>query len=101
MTLLTKLSIQSNKLQFLSTFKVNVIRVIICGVHADLSGRFCSWMFLVFVTVLHVCSTSESLSVDDGEDGVREVAQTLQSCLEQAEPVQQIQLVKKVSENQM
>ncbi|XP_030603636.1 thyroid adenoma-associated protein isoform X2 [Archocentrus centrarchus] len=36
-----------------------------------------------------------SLSVDDGEDGVRQVAQTLQSCLEMTEPVQQIQLVKK------
>lgn len=37
-----------------------------------------------------------SLSVDGGEDGVRQVAQTLQSCLELTEPVQQIQLVKKV-----
>ncbi|XP_078128920.1 thyroid adenoma-associated protein isoform X2 [Sander vitreus] len=36
-----------------------------------------------------------SLSVDGGEDGVRQVAQTLQSCLELTEPVQQIQLVKK------
>ncbi|XP_068423389.1 thyroid adenoma-associated protein [Clinocottus analis] len=36
-----------------------------------------------------------SLSVDGGEDGVRQVAQTLQSCLELSEPVQQIQLVKK------
>ncbi|XP_034080889.1 thyroid adenoma-associated protein isoform X3 [Gymnodraco acuticeps] len=34
-----------------------------------------------------------SLSVGGGEDGVREVAQTLQSCLELTEPVQQIQLV--------
>lgn len=32
----------------------------------------------------------------DGEDGVRQVAHTLQSCLELTEPVQQIQLVKKV-----
>lgn len=37
-----------------------------------------------------------SLSVDGGDDGVRQVAQTLQSCLELTEPVQQIQLVKKV-----
>ncbi|XP_029030898.1 thyroid adenoma-associated protein [Betta splendens] len=37
----------------------------------------------------------ESLSVNGEEDGVRQVAQTLQSCLELAEPVQQIQLVKK------
>nr|XP_046258832.1 thyroid adenoma-associated protein isoform X2 [Scatophagus argus] len=36
-----------------------------------------------------------SLSVDGGEDGVRQLAQTLQSCLELTEPVQQIQLVKK------
>ncbi|XP_034407358.1 thyroid adenoma-associated protein [Cyclopterus lumpus] len=36
-----------------------------------------------------------SLSVDGGEDGVWQVAQTLQSCLELSEPVQQIQLVKK------
>ncbi|XP_037638453.1 thyroid adenoma-associated protein [Sebastes umbrosus] len=36
-----------------------------------------------------------SLSVDGGEDGARQVAQTLQSCLELTEPVQQIQLVKK------
>ncbi|KAM7385101.1 hypothetical protein PAMP_001198 [Pampus punctatissimus] len=36
-----------------------------------------------------------SLSVDGGENGVRQVAQTLQSCLELTEPVQQIQLVKK------
>lgn len=40
---------------------------------------------------------SESLSVNGREDGVRQVAQTLQSCLQLAEPVQQIQLVKKVS----
>ncbi|XP_026211398.1 thyroid adenoma-associated protein [Anabas testudineus] len=37
----------------------------------------------------------ESLSVNDGEDGIRQVAQTLQSFLESADPVQQIQLVKK------
>ncbi|XP_050932608.1 LOW QUALITY PROTEIN: thyroid adenoma-associated protein [Lates calcarifer] len=36
-----------------------------------------------------------SLSVDGGEDGVKQIAQTLQSCLELTEPVQQIQLVKK------
>ncbi|XP_035807135.2 thyroid adenoma-associated protein isoform X2 [Amphiprion ocellaris] len=36
-----------------------------------------------------------SLSIDGGDDGVRQVAQTLQSCLELTEPVQQIQLVKK------
>lgn len=36
-----------------------------------------------------------SLSVDGGEDGVRQLAHTLQSCLELTEPVQQIQLVKK------
>ncbi|XP_042288889.1 thyroid adenoma-associated protein isoform X2 [Thunnus maccoyii] len=36
-----------------------------------------------------------SLSLDGGEDGVRQVAQTLQSCLKLTEPVQQIQLVKK------
>ncbi|XP_047459692.1 thyroid adenoma-associated protein [Mugil cephalus] len=36
-----------------------------------------------------------SLSVDGCEDEVSQVAQTLQSCLEQTEPVQQIQLVKK------
>ncbi|KAM9847598.1 thyroid adenoma-associated protein [Aulostomus maculatus] len=36
-----------------------------------------------------------SLSVDGGEDGVRKVAQTLRSCLELTDPVQQIQLVKK------
>uniref|UniRef100_UPI0037E7F30F thyroid adenoma-associated protein n=1 Tax=Semicossyphus pulcher TaxID=241346 RepID=UPI0037E7F30F len=36
-----------------------------------------------------------SLSVDGGEDGVRQVARTLQSCLELSDPVQQIQLVKK------
>ncbi|XP_061646816.1 thyroid adenoma-associated protein isoform X1 [Phyllopteryx taeniolatus] len=36
-----------------------------------------------------------SLSVDGGQDEVRQVAKTLQSCLEQQEPVQQIQLVKK------
>ncbi|XP_072247562.1 thyroid adenoma-associated protein [Leuresthes tenuis] len=36
-----------------------------------------------------------SLSVDGGEDGVRQVARTLQSCLELTEPVQQIQLIKK------
>lgn len=44
-----------------------------------------SWFFL------------ESLSVNGRDDGVRQVAQTLQSCLELADPVQQIQLVKKVS----
>ncbi|XP_041645448.1 thyroid adenoma-associated protein isoform X2 [Cheilinus undulatus] len=36
-----------------------------------------------------------SLSVDGGEDEVRQVARTLQSCLEMTDPVQQIQLVKK------
>ncbi|XP_041865612.1 thyroid adenoma-associated protein [Melanotaenia boesemani] len=36
-----------------------------------------------------------SLSVDGGEDGVQQVAQTLQSCLQLTEPVQQIQLIKK------
>ncbi|XP_036980256.1 thyroid adenoma-associated protein isoform X2 [Acanthopagrus latus] len=36
-----------------------------------------------------------SLSIDGGEDGVRQLAHTLQSCLELTEPVQQIQLVKK------
>lgn len=36
-----------------------------------------------------------SLSVDGGEDGVQKLAQTLQSCLELTDPVQQIQLVKK------
>ncbi|XP_070697363.1 thyroid adenoma-associated protein [Pempheris klunzingeri] len=36
-----------------------------------------------------------SLSVDGGEDGVKQIAQTLQSCLQLTEPVQQIQLVKK------
>ncbi|XP_051271703.1 thyroid adenoma-associated protein homolog isoform X2 [Dicentrarchus labrax] len=36
-----------------------------------------------------------SLSVGGGEDGVRQLAQTLQSCLELTEPVQQIQLVQK------
>ncbi|TMS04583.1 Thyroid adenoma-associated protein [Larimichthys crocea] len=36
-----------------------------------------------------------SLSVDGAEDGVRQLAHTLQSCLELTEPVQQIQLVKK------
>ncbi|XP_029306193.1 thyroid adenoma-associated protein [Cottoperca gobio] len=36
-----------------------------------------------------------SLSVDGGEDEIRQVARTLQSCLELTEPVQQIQLVKK------
>ncbi|XP_069001377.1 thyroid adenoma-associated protein [Embiotoca jacksoni] len=36
-----------------------------------------------------------SLSVDGGDDGVRQVACTLQSCLQLTEPVQQIQLVKK------
>ncbi|XP_076016993.1 thyroid adenoma-associated protein [Genypterus blacodes] len=48
-----------------------------------------------------------SLSLDDGLDGVREVAETLQACLKLKEPVQQIQLVKKagslleaLSENQ-
>lgn len=43
------------------------------------------------------CSFLASLSVDSVDDGVRQVAQTLQSCLELKEPVQQIQLVKKVS----
>lgn len=43
-----------------------------------------SWSFLA------------SLSVNGGEDGVGQIAQTLQSCLELTEPVQQIQLVKKV-----
>ncbi|XP_044070655.1 thyroid adenoma-associated protein isoform X3 [Siniperca chuatsi] len=38
-----------------------------------------------------------SLSVDGREDGVSQVAQTLQSCLELTEPVQQIQLVKKAA----
>lgn len=37
-----------------------------------------------------------SLSVDDKEDEVKQLARTLQSCLELTEPVQQIQLVKKV-----
>nr|XP_057906277.1 thyroid adenoma-associated protein [Doryrhamphus excisus]XP_057906286.1 thyroid adenoma-associated protein [Doryrhamphus excisus] len=37
-----------------------------------------------------------SLSIDGGHDGVRQVAHTLQSCLELKDPVQQIQLVKKV-----
>ncbi|XP_074531245.1 thyroid adenoma-associated protein [Halichoeres trimaculatus] len=36
-----------------------------------------------------------SLSVDGAEHGVRHVAQTLQSCLELTDPVQQIQLIKK------
>ncbi|XP_061693127.1 thyroid adenoma-associated protein isoform X2 [Syngnathoides biaculeatus] len=36
-----------------------------------------------------------SLSVDGGHDGVRQVAKTLQTCLELKDPVQQIQLVKK------
>ncbi|XP_034753231.1 thyroid adenoma-associated protein isoform X2 [Etheostoma cragini] len=36
-----------------------------------------------------------SLSLDGGYDGVRQVSQTLKSCLELTEPVQQIQLVKK------
>ncbi|XP_037126900.1 thyroid adenoma-associated protein isoform X1 [Syngnathus acus] len=36
-----------------------------------------------------------SLSVDGGHDGIRQVANTLHTCLELKEPVQQIQLVKK------
>ncbi|KAM3606743.1 uncharacterized protein V6R79_022453 [Siganus canaliculatus] len=36
-----------------------------------------------------------SLSVGGGDDGVQQLAQTLQSCLELTEPVHQIQLVKK------
>ncbi|XP_070833382.1 thyroid adenoma-associated protein [Chaetodon trifascialis] len=36
-----------------------------------------------------------SLSVDGGEDGVSQLAHTLQACLELTEPVQQIQLVQK------
>ncbi|XP_077438337.1 thyroid adenoma-associated protein [Vanacampus margaritifer] len=36
-----------------------------------------------------------SLTVDGGHDGVKQVAKTLQSCIELKEPVQQIQLVKK------
>ncbi|XP_056902918.1 thyroid adenoma-associated protein isoform X1 [Takifugu flavidus] len=36
-----------------------------------------------------------SLSVGDEDDGVRQLAQTLQSCLELTEPVQQIRLVEK------
>ncbi|XP_067385468.1 thyroid adenoma-associated protein isoform X2 [Channa argus] len=42
-----------------------------------------------------LCKLLVSLSVDGENDGVRQVARTLQSCLELAEPVQQIQLVKK------
>nr|XP_061818983.1 thyroid adenoma-associated protein isoform X1 [Nerophis lumbriciformis] len=36
-----------------------------------------------------------SLSVDEGQDGVRQLANTLQSCLKLKEPVLQIQLVKR------
>ncbi|KAM4607989.1 thyroid adenoma-associated protein [Polymixia lowei] len=36
-----------------------------------------------------------SLSVDGGDDAVKQVAQTLQNCLDLTDPVQQIQLVKK------
>ncbi|XP_037321311.2 thyroid adenoma-associated protein [Pungitius pungitius] len=36
-----------------------------------------------------------SLSVDGGQEGLGQLARTLQSCLELSEPVQQIQLVKK------
>ncbi|KAK2823947.1 hypothetical protein Q5P01_021122 [Channa striata] len=42
-----------------------------------------------------LCELIVSLSVDGEKHGVRQVAQTLQSCLELAEPMQQIQLVKK------
>lgn len=37
-----------------------------------------------------------SLSVGDEEDGVRQLARTLQSCLELTEAVQQIRLVEQV-----
>ncbi|KAK7901513.1 hypothetical protein WMY93_018282 [Mugilogobius chulae] len=39
-----------------------------------------------------------SLSIDEGENEVQSLAQTLQSCLELTDPVQQIQLVKKAGE---
>uniref|UniRef100_A0A3Q2TPU4 tRNA (32-2'-O)-methyltransferase regulator THADA n=1 Tax=Fundulus heteroclitus TaxID=8078 RepID=A0A3Q2TPU4_FUNHE len=42
-----------------------------------------------------LCNLIASLSVDGGADGVKQLAQTLQSCLELTDPVQQIQLIKK------
>lgn len=44
----------------------------------------------------HLGSFLASLSVADEKDEVKQLAQTLQTCLELTDPVQQIQLVKKV-----
>ncbi|KAM4729595.1 thyroid adenoma-associated protein isoform 2-T4 [Anableps anableps] len=42
-----------------------------------------------------LCKLIASLSVDGEADGVRHLSQTLQTCLEVTDPVQQIQLIKK------
>lgn len=44
---------------------------------------------------MYVCF-SVSLSVDGGDEWIRQLAQTLQDCLALTDPMQQIQLVKKV-----
>lgn len=57
----------------------------------------CKWLlYSTCVMLSSVWSFPASLSVDGAEDGVGQLARTLQSCLELSEPVQQIQLVKKV-----
>lgn len=42
------------------------------------------------------CVPPERLSVADGEAAVKQLAQTLQACVELKDPVQQVKLVKKV-----
>lgn len=57
----------------------------------------CKWLlYSTCVKLSSALSFPASLSVDEAEDGVDQLARTLQSCLELSEPVQQIQLVKKV-----
>lgn len=68
--------------------------------HTLLSELLVNGMVNVCVSFCVFVLCSASLSLDEGEDGVRQVAKTLQACLELKEPVQQIQLVKKVGMEQ-
>lgn len=57
----------------------------------------CAYLFRkVFHSFILSLCPPERLSVADGEAAVRQLAQTLQACVELKDPVQQVKLVKKV-----
>lgn len=58
----------------------------------------CTLFSLLFIYFLHCLPVSppECLSVADGEAAVRQLAHTLQACVELKDPVQQVKLIKKV-----